>query len=127
MKQLLTLLSLGLLAWAPIWGAERVLPIPDEEAFVYFSADKAEVEPQTKKITLDGNVQIHQKTIQGNTRTITGEKITFDQLNTQIEAQGPVKIEDGKGGVVTGEDISVNYTTQDFSATHMTTDYPAMQ
>ena len=108
MKRLLTLFSLGVLAAFPLGAAERVLPVPDDEAFIYFTADKAEVEPQTKKISLDGNVQIRQKTPQGNTRTITGEKITFDQLNTQIDAVGPVKIEDGKGGVVTGEDISVN-------------------
>ena len=125
MKPLFTLFSLGLLL-TPAWAAERVLPVPDEEAFVYFSADKAHVEPQTKKVTLDGNVQIRQKTPQGNTRTITGEKITFDRLNTQFEAQGPVTIEDGKGGVVTGNDISLNYTTQDFSATNMTTDYPPL-
>ena len=127
MKQLLTLITLGLFTLTPAWTAERVLPVPDDEAFIYFSADKAEVEPQTKKIMLDGNVQIHQKTPQGNTRTFTGEKVTFDQLNTQIEAQGPVTIEDGKGGVVTGNDISVNYTTQDFHATDMTTDYPPLR
>ena len=127
MKLCRTLLLLSLLTLTPAWAAQHVLPAPDEEAFVYFSADKAEVEPQTKKITLDGNVQIHQKTPQGNTRTFTGEKISFDQLNTQIDAQGPVTIEDGKGGVVTGTDISVNYTTQDFSATNMTTDYPPLR
>ncbi|MBQ8033263.1 MAG: LPS export ABC transporter periplasmic protein LptC, partial [Elusimicrobiaceae bacterium] len=78
---------------------------------MYFSADQAQVEPQTKKISLEGNVQIRQQTPQGNTRTVTGEKITFDQLNTQITAQGPVQIEDGKGGIISGQDISVNYTT----------------
>ncbi len=118
------LLLLGAL---PLGAAERTLPAPDENAFIYFTADKAEVEPQTKKITLDGNVELRQLTPEGNTRTVTGEKITFDQVNTQITTQGPVRIADGKGGVVTGNDISLNYTTQDFSASNMATEYPPLR
>ena len=127
MKQVIAILILGLVILPCAWAKERTLPVPDEDAFIFFTADQAEVESQTKKITLDGNVQIRQKTPQGNTRTITGEKITFDQLNTYVQAHGPVTIEDGKGGIVTGNDISLNYTTQDFTATNMTTDYPPLR
>ena len=106
---------------------DRVLPQPNEEAFVYFSADNAQVEPQSKKITLNGDVKIIQKTPEGTVRTITGENISVDQLNTQFSSVGPVRIEDGKGGVVTGNNISGNYTTQDFQAQNMTTDYPPLR
>ncbi len=106
---------------------DRTLPPPNDEAFVYFSADKAQVEPQTKVINLDGNVTLIQKTPDGNTRTVTADNLRVDQLGTQISSQGPVRIEDGKGGVVTGNDISVNYTTQDFQAENMTTEYPPLR
>ena len=127
MKRFWLLVSLFLCTLLPLRAAERTLPVPQEDAFVYFSADQAQVEPQTKKISLEGNVQIRQQTPQGNTRTVTGEKITFDQLNTQITAQGPVQIEDGKGGIISGQDISVNYTTQDFTASNMSTEYPPLR
>ena len=106
---------------------DRTLPPPDENAFVYFSADQANVEPETKVINLDGNVTLIQKTIDGTTRTVTADNLRVDQLGTQISSQGPVRIEDGKGGVVTGNNIAVNYTTQDFKAENMTTDYPPLR
>ena len=109
------------------WGAPRVLPTPPEDAFIYFSADQAEVQPDDQQVTLSGNVLIKQKTPEGTTRTFTGEQITFDQTHTQISTQGPVRIEDGKGGVVTGNNISVNYTTNDFQAEDMTTEYPPLR
>ncbi len=112
---------------SPAWGAERTLPQPPEDAFVYFSADKAEVHPQTETVTLSGNVIVKQKTPQGNTRTFTGEQITFDQTHTTISAQGPVHVDDGQGSVITGRDISVNYTTQDFTAKEMATQYPPLR
>lgn len=106
---------------------DHTLPPPDDNAFIYFSADQAQVEPQTKIVTLDGNVTLVQKTPDGTTRTVTADNLRVDQLGTQISSQGPVRIEDGKGGVVTGNDISVNYTTQDFKAENMTTDYPPLR
>lgn len=111
----------------PALAQDRTLPPPDEDAFVYFSADQAQLEPQTKVITLDGNVTLIQKTPDGATRTVTADNLRVDQLGTQISSQGPVRIEDGKGGVVTGNNISVNYTTQDFKAENMTTDYPPLR
>ena len=36
MKQLLTLITLGFFTLTPAWTAERVLPVPDDEAFIYF-------------------------------------------------------------------------------------------
>lgn len=121
------LVGLLLLWMTPLWAQERTLPAPNEEAFVYFAADKAEVEPTTKKITLQGNVTLKQQTPQGTTRTVTGEEITFDQLNTTVTSKGPVRIEDGQGGVVNGNNLSVNYTTQDFQADHLSTDYPPLR
>ena len=106
---------------------DRTLPPPDDNAFVYFSADQANVEPQTKVINLDGNVTLIQKTPDGDTRTVTADNLRVDQLGTQISSQGPVRIEDAKGSVVTGNNISVNYTTQDFKAENMTTDYPPLR
>ena len=121
------LVGLLLCAGFPVWGQERTLPAPDEEAFVYFTANKAEVEPTTKKITLQGDVTLKQQIPQGITRTVTGQEITFDQLNTTVSSNGPVRIEDGKGGVVTGNNLSVNYSTNDFQADHLSTDYPPLR
>ncbi len=113
--------------WWSAYAQDRTLPPPNDEAFVYFSADQAQLEPQTKVINLDGNVTLVQKTPDGATRTVTADNLRVDQLGTQISSQGPVRIEDGKGGVVTGNNISVNYTTQDFKAKNMTTDYPPLR
>ena len=122
-KLLLALLVLTL----PAWGQERSLPAPQEGSFVYFTADKAQVEPQSKKVTLDGNVKLIQKTPDGTVRTVTGEKLSLDQLNTQFTSQGPLRIEDNKGSVITGNNISVNYTTNDFQAENMSTQYPPLR
>lgn len=127
MKRRFFLFSLLLSTALTGWGEPRVLPAPPEDAFIYFSADQAEVQPDDQQVTLSGNVLIKQKTPEGTTRTFTGEQITFDQTHTQISTQGPVRIEDGKGGVVTGNNISVNYTTNDFQAEDMTTEYPPLR
>ncbi len=126
MKQV-WLIGLLVLAGLCARGQERTLPEPDEEAFVYFTAQKAQVEPAAKTITLQGDVTLKQQTPQGITRTVTGEEITFDQLSTTVSSKGPVRIEDGKGGVVTGNNLSVNYTTNDFQADHLSTDYPPLR
>ncbi|MBO5911196.1 MAG: LPS export ABC transporter periplasmic protein LptC, partial [Elusimicrobiaceae bacterium] len=116
-----------LACFTPALTQDRTLPPPDDNAFIYFSADQAQVTPETKVINLDGNVTLIQKTPDGTTRTVTADNLQVDQLGTQISSQGPVRIEDGKGGVVTGNNISVNYTTQDFKAENMTTDYPPLR
>ena len=126
MKRFLAVILL-LACAAVTFAADRTLPPPDDDAFIYFSADQAQVEPETKVISLDGNVTLIQKTPEGDTRTVTADNLRVDQLGTQISSQGPVRIEDGKGGVVTGNNLSVNYTTQDFQAENMTTDYPPLR
>lgn len=127
MKRVLLLILLAVLLPTSGRAKERTLPPPDDTSFVYFSADQAQVEPQTKKISLDGNVKIIQQTPDGTVRTITAEKISLDQLNTQISSQGPLRIEDNKGSVITGNNVSANYTTQDFKAQDMAVDYPPLR
>ena len=105
----------------------RTLPPPDSDEFIYFSADNAQLEPQTKKIELDGNVKIIQKTADGTVRTITAQQLDFDQANTQFSSTGPIRIEDNKGNLITGDNISGNYTSQDFYAENMTTQYPPLR
>lgn len=116
-----------LLAAAPACAADNTLPPPDGDGFVYFTSDKASLEPNSKKINLTGNVTLIQKTADGKKRTVTGENITFDQPNTTITSVGPITVEDGQGGVLRGENVSVNYTTQDFTADNLTTEYPPLR
>ncbi|MCQ2410495.1 MAG: LPS export ABC transporter periplasmic protein LptC [Elusimicrobiaceae bacterium] len=125
-RHLLLLLLLYCLA-APVWGQERQLPVPNSDAFVYFTADNAQVEPNQKKVNLTGNVTLIQKTPDGQKRTVTGENITYDQQNTTISSVGPVTVEDGQGAVLRGENITANYTTKDFSGEHLTTEYPPLR
>ncbi len=106
---------------------DRVLPPPSDNGFVYFTADQATLEPNEKKINLTGNVQLIQKTQDGKKRTVTGENITFDEPNTTITSVGPIMIEDGQGGVVRGNNVSVNYTTKDFQAEELSTEYPPLR
>lgn len=118
-------------AWliCPIYlaAAEHVLPSPQGDGFVYFTADQATLEPNNKKINLTGNVTLIQKTPDGKKRTVTGENITFDEPNTTITSVGPITVEDGQGGVVRGQNVSVNYTTKDFQAEQLTTEYPPLR
>lgn len=116
-----------LLLSAPARGADNVLPPPDGDGFVYFTSDKASVEPESKKVNLEGNVTVIQKTADGKKRTVTGENITLDQTNTQITSIGPMTVEDGQGGVLRGNNVSVNYTTKDFSAQSVSTEYPPLR
>lgn len=127
MKRLYFLCLLLCVGTLPARSAERVLPAPPEDAFIYFTADTVETQPQNQQVTLSGNVVVKQTTPQGTTRTFTGQTVTFDQPHTQITTQGPVRIEDGQGGVITGNNISVNYTTNDFYAEDMATEYPPLR
>ena len=106
---------------------ERQLPPPNEEGFIYFTAQQATLEPEQKKVNLTGDVTLIQKTPEGQKRTVTGQNITYDQLNTTISSVGPIRIEDGQGTVVNGENITVNYTTQDFKADRLSTQYPPLR
>ena len=123
--KILCLLVVG----APVLAAaqERTLPAPDSDGFIYFTADNATVEPYSKKVNLTGNVTIIQKTPDGKKRTVTGENLTYDHENTTFTSVGPVTLEDGQGGVVRGENISGNYTTKDFKADNITTEYPPLR
>ena len=105
----------------------RVLPPPDGDGFVYFTADQVTVEPRLHTVNLTGNVQLIQKTQDGKKRTVTGENITFDEPNTTITSVGPLTLEDGQGGVLRGNNVTVNYTTKDYKADHITTEYPPLR
>ena len=111
----------------PLWAQPRVLPEPNEEAFIYFTADQATLEPNEKKVNLTGNVTLIQKTADGKKRTVSGQNITYDQLHTTVSSVGPVTLEDGQGGFVYGENISANYTTQDFIGENLRTEYPPLR
>lgn len=118
---------LGLFPLVSLHAQERTLPMPDGDGFVYFTADKATVEPQTKKLNLTGDVLLIQKTPDGKKRTLTGENITYDQQNTTISSVGPIVVEDGLGSVIRANNLSVNYTTKDFKADTITTEYPPLR
>lgn len=117
----------SLLATLTAWADERTLPAPDNNGFVFFTADQATVEPSDKTVELEGNVKLIQHAPDGSTRTVTGEKITFDQVNTQITSVGPMHVEDSFGTQLDGQNVSVNYTTKDFTADNLSTTYPPLR
>lgn len=125
-KLFLSLLSVFFVS-ASLYAADKTLPPPTEDGFVFFTSDQASVEPDNKKINLEGNVTLIQKTKDGKKRTVTGQNISFDQKNTTISSVGPMTIEDGTGAVLQGTDVSVNYTTKDFSASNISTQYPPLR
>ncbi len=119
-------LLLGILS-VPLYGADNVLPEPNQEkGFIYFTSDEAYADPAAKKVSLKGNVTIVQQTADGQTRTVTGEDITLDQLNTTVTSVGPMTAE-GMGGKLEGNNVSFNYTTQDFRAENTQTVYPPLR
>ena len=127
MKNLVSVLGLLLIGCPALWSAQRTLPAPEtEQGIIYFSSDQAFANPTDKKVNLKGNVHIVQQTVDGEFRTVTGEDITFDQLNTTLSSVGPMKVE-GMGGVLEGDNISVNYVTKDFYAENIQTEYPPLR
>ncbi len=126
LRQLMFALYASVLA-LPLLASDRVLPPPQGDGFVYFTADNATLEPNSKKVNLTGNVTLIQKTPDGKKRTVSGENITFDQQNTTISSVGPITLEDGQGGVIRGYNVSANYTTKDFHADQLSTEYPPLR
>ncbi len=125
MKRFLPLLLLCM--GAPVWGETNTLPKPPgEDGFVYFTADEANANPNAKKVNLKGNVTLVQQLPDGDVRTATGDDITFDQVNTTISSVGPMRVE-SSGGVLEGDNISVNYQTKDFYAENIQTEYPPLR
>ena len=122
------LVFIGLLAsTAPVQGEDHQLPAPNEKGFVFFTADKAKLEPNTKTVQLEGNIHLVQQDVNGTVRTIRGENISFNQDTTQITSVGPIHIEDSNGNVLDGTNVSANYTTQEFQADHLSTQYPPLR
>ena len=110
-----------------ICAAPNTLPAPEsEKGFVYFTAHEANADPAAKKINLKGDVKLVQQLPDGSTRTATAEDLTFDQANTTISSVGPMRVE-GNGAVLEGDNISVNYTTKDFYAENIQTQYPPLR
>lgn len=127
MKLKAVLFLLVLLGTTSLWGADRVLPAPQEDEFIFFTADKATLEPNTKTVQLEGNVKLVEQDKNGTVRTVTGENISFNQNTTEIKSVGPVRVEDSTGNVLEGSNVFVNYTTKDFKADHLSTEYPPLR
>lgn len=126
MKRLVCLFFAALGA-VPVWGGSNVLPQPpDQQGFIYFSADQAQADPYAKTVRLTGNVQMTQQTQDGQTRTATGQDITLDQLNTTFTSVGPMRVQT-ESGVLQGDNVSVNYQTKDFYAENIETEYPPLR
>jgi len=127
MKRFLAILLGSIYGALPLGAADRVLPAPENDGFIYFTANEASVEPSQKTIQLFGDVQIIQKAPDGSTRTITGDKLKFDQLNTEVSSEGLVHMEDSSGNQLDANNILFNYTTKDFNAESLTTQYPPLR
>lgn len=125
MKKLTALLISCFLS-GPLCAQEQTLPQPPgQDGFVYFTADKANLDPVSKKVNLEGNVTIVQETKDKKHRVVTGESITLDQANTEISSQGPMTVK-SSGATLQGENMSVNYTTKDYRAENVSTEYPPL-
>lgn len=127
MKRFLVILLGSICSALPLGAADRVLPAPGDDGFIYFTSNEASVEPSQKIIQLFGDVQIIQKAPDGSTRTITGDQLKYDQLNTEVSSEGLVHVEDSSGNQLEANNILFNYTTKDFKADSITTQYPPLR
>ena len=116
-----------LISSLPLQAADRVLPAPTEDGFIYFTADKATLVPSLKTLQLEGNVSFIQKSPDGSFRTLTGENLLIDQLSTQVSSIGPIFLKDAAGNSLTGQNILFNYATKDFTAQSISTEYPPLR
>ena len=126
MKRIIAFLFACILSCAA-YAQEKKLPAPPgEDGFVYFTADNANVDPVAKTVNLEGNVTIVQETKDKQRRVVTGESITLDQARTEISSVGPMTVK-SSGATLQGENMSVNYTTKDYWAENITTEYPPLR
>ena len=126
MKRITAFLFACILSCAA-YAQEKKLPAPPgEDGFVYFTADNANVDPVAKTVNLEGNVTIVQETKDKQRRVVTGESITLDQARTEISSVGPMTVK-SSGATLQGENMSVNYTTKDYWAENITTEYPPLR
>ena len=126
MKRIIAFLFACILSCAA-YAQEKKLPAPPgEDGFVYFTADNANVDPVAKTVNLEGNVTIVQETKDKQRRVVTGESITLDQARTEISSVGPMAVK-SSGATLQGENMSVNYTTKDYWAENITTEYPPLR
>lgn len=125
-RTLLLLLACGLCVPFLYAADNKLPPPPGEEGFIYFTSNTANLEPNAKKVNLQGDVTIVQKLPDGRTRTITGDDVTLDQINTQITSVGPLKMKSDTGEFQ-GNNMQVNYVTKDFTAQNVTTEYPPLR
>ena len=126
MKRIIAFLFACILSCAA-YAQEKKLPAPPgEDGFVYFTADNAHVDPVAKTVNLEGNVTIVQETKDKQRRVVTGESITLDQARTEISSVGPMTVK-SSGATLQGENMSVNYTTKDYWAENITTEYPPLR
>lgn len=121
------LVILSVLCPALAFAQDQKLPVPPgQDGFIYFTADNASVDPVSKKVNLKGNVVITQETKDKKHRVVTGEDITLDQAKTQISSAGTMTVKTADA-TLTGQDMSVNYTTKDFTAHNIATQYPPLR
>lgn len=121
------LVILSVLCPALAFAQDQKLPTPPgQDGFIYFTADNASVDPVSKKVNLKGNVVITQETKDKKHRVVTGEDITLDQAKTQISSAGTMTVKTADA-TLTGQDMSVNYTTKDFTAHNIATQYPPLR
>lgn len=121
------LVILSVLCPALAFAQDQKLPAPPgQDGFIYFTADNASVDPVSKKVNLKGNVVITQETKDKKRRVVTGEDITLDQAKTQISSAGTMTVKTADA-TLTGQDMSVNYTTKDFTAHNIATQYPPLR
>ncbi len=121
------LVILSVLCPALALAQDQKLPAPPgQDGFIYFTADNASVDPISKKVNLKGNVVITQETKDKKHRVVTGEDITLDQAKTQISSAGTMTVKTADA-TLTGQDMSVNYTTKDFTAHNIATQYPPLR
>lgn len=126
MKKLTALLICSLLSGG-LCAQEQTLPQPPgQDGFIYFTSDTANLDPISKKVNLEGNVTIIQETKDKKRRVVKGESITLDQTNTVISSKGPMTVE-SSGATLNGENMSVNYTTKDYRAENVATEYPPLR
>lgn len=126
MKRFLVAIALFLLVPAVRASDQTLPPPPGEDGFVYFTADNARLDPVSQTVNLEGNVTIVQETKDKKRRVVKGENITLDQAHTQISSVGPMMVE-SSGATLEGKNMSVNYTTHDYRAEDITTEYPPLR
>ncbi|WP_424245136.1 LPS-assembly protein [Elusimicrobium posterum] len=107
-------------------AADYELPPPENDTYIYYSADYLNYDNQGRILSLDGDVNVVFVDPQYPETKMFTQNLTLDQNQKSVYSQGDVRIEQGSA-VMTGRDFFYNYQSRELEIKGISADYPPIR